>query len=64
MCNAGTLGLDIDAHLHYLRRVAACGAQGLPWKVRRGAEISDAELEEMVNGWVKADKEAVESGNV
>ncbi|KAF7552581.1 hypothetical protein G7Z17_g4223 [Cylindrodendrum hubeiense] len=55
-CNAGTLGLDIIAHLNYLQNVAGCNSLGIAWKRE---ELTDAELEEKINQYAKLDVEYV-----
>lgn len=55
-CNAGTLGLDIVAHLHYLQDISGCNALGISW---RGAQMTDEELEEKLNQYAKLDVEYV-----
>lgn len=47
-CNAGTLGLDADAHNYYLGPIAGCGPGGFELR-RRAADVSDAELEQRLN---------------
>ncbi|RKU43438.1 hypothetical protein DL546_005897 [Coniochaeta pulveracea] len=46
-CNAGTFGLDVDAHLNYFEGIAGCSPDGLPF--RRSEEVSDADLETRLN---------------
>ena len=48
-CNAGTLGLDVDAHSYYLGPITGCSG-GLELR-----DISDAELEERLNMYAKLD---------
>lgn len=52
-CNAGTFGLDVDAHLNYFLGIANCSPDGLP--LRRSAEISDADLETRLNAYSTLD---------
>ncbi|KAI1452699.1 alpha/beta-hydrolase [Annulohypoxylon moriforme] len=75
-CNAGTSGLDVDAHLHYFEAISGCGAGGLSWKVKRDATVtanvtsdmattpyeavSDADLQTRLDDWVAKDKEYAE----
>lgn len=60
-CNAGQLGLDIDAHSYYLAPIAACSPGGLPWKrdAAADADMTDAELEATLNDYVQKDIAAV-----
>jgi hypothetical protein len=53
-CNAGTLGLDIDAHGYYLHQVGACSPEGIEF---RQQEISDADLEARLNMYTEMDIE-------
>lgn len=52
-CNGGTLGLDVLAHGYFLANVAACNPKFKP--TVRQADISDEELEERLNNWVRED---------
>lgn len=70
MCNGGTLGLDIAAHLHYFQATDACNAGGFSWRRYRSAKresieeratMSDAELEKKLNSYVAMDKEYVKT---
>ncbi|SPJ72713.1 uncharacterized protein FTOL_02442 [Fusarium torulosum] len=70
MCNGGTLGLDIAAHLHYFQGTDACNAGGFSWRRYRSAKresiqeratMSDAELEKKLNSYVAMDKEYVKT---
>lgn len=72
-CNGGTLGLDIDAHLHYFQETDACSGSGISWRSRRyrsakrediserAAPMTDAELEKKLNNYVEMDKEYVKN---
>ena len=53
-CNAGTLGLDIDAHRSYFTNISACGSDVTQFR-RRDGEISDEELEERLNMFARLD---------
>lgn len=55
-CNAGQEGFDMSLHSLYFRQVNGCG-QGdtTPW--RRSGGVSDGELEALIGGWAKEDKE-------
>ncbi|KAB5547318.1 Alpha/Beta hydrolase protein [Coniochaeta sp. 2T2.1] len=53
-CNAGTLGLDVFAHLYYLGPISGCSG-GFDFRKRAEEEISDAELEERLNMFAKLD---------
>lgn len=53
-CNAGTLGLDIEAHLIYFQDISACGGS-FTWR----REMTDEELEAKVNDWAQQDVEYV-----
>ncbi|KAH7165728.1 lipase [Dactylonectria macrodidyma] len=55
-CNAGTLGLDIVAHLNYLQDISGCSAVGIAWK---RDDLTDAELEAKLNNYAKLDMEYV-----
>ncbi|KAH6955546.1 hypothetical protein HG530_008693 [Fusarium avenaceum] len=70
MCNGGTLGLDIAAHLHYFQATDACNAGGFSWRRYRSAKresieeratMTDAELEKKLNSYVAMDKEYVKT---
>lgn len=70
MCNAGQLGLDIDAHGHYFTNIAKCGPDGTPFKRRTtdavavdGPTASDPELEAKVNDYAQKDIKAAQSLN-
>jgi hypothetical protein len=54
-CNAGTFGLDVDAHLNYFEGIANCSPDGL--SLRRRDEISDADLETRLNTYTTMDKQ-------
>lgn len=58
LCNGGTFGLDIVAHLRYFQDTSACFEAGLPWK---RADMTDKELEARLNGYVEMDKEYVKT---
>lgn len=60
-CNAGQLGLDIDAHNYYLTAISACSPEGTPWKrfIAADSDISDEELEAKLNDYVEQDIAAV-----
>ncbi|KAK8066310.1 hypothetical protein PG997_013057 [Apiospora hydei] len=75
-CNAGQLGLDIDAHGHYFTNIAQCGPDGTPFKRDAAVALSvdatvpvglptlsDPELEVKVNDYAKQDIEAAQSLN-
>ncbi|KAH7318207.1 lipase precursor [Stachybotrys elegans] len=54
-CNAGTtIGLNIDAHNHYLGPIAGCGP---PIEFRRQDDITDEELAERLRMWAIEDQE-------
>lgn len=57
-CNSGTFGLDVLAHGYFLANVAACNPKFKP-SVRQ-ADVSDEELEERLNNWVREDIQYVE----
>ncbi|KPM38808.1 hypothetical protein AK830_g7730 [Neonectria ditissima] len=57
-CNAGTLGLDITAHLTYFQDVSGCTGDGISW---RREEMTDAELEKKLNDYATLDVEYVEA---
>ncbi|KAF5021977.1 hypothetical protein F66182_5968 [Fusarium sp. NRRL 66182] len=65
MCNGGTLGLDIDAHLRYFQDTDLCSSGGISWKwtkrVSARAEMTDKELEKKLNNYVEMDKEYVDN---
>lgn len=54
-CNAGTFGLDIIAHLHYMSETSACAPFPLKWKRDEGP--SNEELERRLNDWSKQDQD-------
>ncbi|KAI1444830.1 alpha/beta-hydrolase [Annulohypoxylon stygium] len=70
-CNAGTGGLDVDAHLHYFEAISGCGADGLSWKRDVPAnvtsymsttpyeDVSDKDLQSRLEDWIAKDKEYV-----
>ncbi|KAL6913788.1 hypothetical protein FSHL1_011464 [Fusarium sambucinum] len=69
-CNGGTLGLDIDAHLHYFQETDACSGSGIAWRRYRSVKresiserdtMTDAELEKKLNNYVAMDKEYVKT---
>jgi len=54
-CNAGTGGLDIDAHLYYLGPISGC-SQGFDFKKRADpAPLTDAQLAERLNMFTALD---------
>ncbi|KAI0593085.1 lipase [Biscogniauxia sp. FL1348] len=68
-CNAGTRGLDPDAHSYYFGPIGACGSDDLEFRRRDAADVTrdmatsqpqdvtDAELESKLNGWIDRDIE-------
>ncbi|KAI1853683.1 hypothetical protein JX265_003983 [Neoarthrinium moseri] len=58
-CNAGTLGLDVDAHSYYFQAIAGCSPDGTPLKRRDGEDVSDEDLENQLNDYVSQDAEYV-----
>jgi hypothetical protein len=50
-CNAGTSGLDVDAHNYYLGPIDGCSSGGLDFK----RDVSDAELEQRLNMFTALD---------
>lgn len=64
-CNAGSLGLDIEAHNFYLTPIASCSPDGTPWKKRfmpaANQDMTDAELEAKLNEYVEKDIETLSS---
>ncbi len=71
-CNAGTFGLDIDAHLYYFQDITGCSAAGFEFrkaKARRDVtfdlatsepqDLTDAQLEAKLNDLVAQDIEYV-----
>ncbi|KAK1539258.1 lipase [Colletotrichum costaricense] len=59
-CNGGTFGLDVDAHLYYLRRTGACSTDGFGIKERE-EDISDEDLAARLTAWAQQDIEYVAS---
>ncbi|PNY29950.1 Lipase [Tolypocladium capitatum] len=57
-CNGGTGGFNIDAHLHYLGPISACGHEKLNTK-RDELDVSEEELEQRLNEWSLNDQEHV-----
>ncbi|KAI0380770.1 alpha/beta-hydrolase [Hypomontagnella monticulosa] len=63
-CNAGTSGLDIDAHLFYFEHISGCGQDGISFKrgvqpsmaTTKPANITDEELLAKVNSWAEKDR--------
>ncbi|KAI0835370.1 alpha/beta-hydrolase [Hypoxylon sp. FL0890] len=71
-CNAGTHGLDIDAHRYYFEHIGACGEDGISFKPRdvtydmattEPKDISDEELLAQLDDWVEKDREFSETLN-
>ncbi|KAK7954028.1 lipase [Apiospora saccharicola] len=71
-CNAGQLGLDIDAHGNYFEKIATCGPDGTPFKKRAQLDAtiavdlptaSDPELLAKVNDYAQQDIKAAQSLN-
>ncbi|KAI2463382.1 alpha/beta-hydrolase [Annulohypoxylon bovei var. microspora] len=71
-CNAGTGGLDIDAHLNYFEPISGCGASGLSWKratenvtsdmaTTEPVPVSDEDLQTRLEDWVAKDKAYAET---
>lgn len=61
-CNAGTGGLDVDAHLYYLGPISACSPSGTPLRLRDGAApLTDAELAARLDALAAADRQYVAS---
>lgn len=68
-CNAGTTGLDGDAHVYYFEHISGCGQEGISFRRRRDVtkdmatkepeDISDEDLEAKLNDWVAQDREYV-----
>lgn len=56
-CNAGTHGLDVDAHLWYFQPLNGCSSKSLPFR-SDGQGLSDAELEAKLNHFVDMDVQA------
>ncbi|KAI1632824.1 lipase [Biscogniauxia mediterranea] len=70
-CNAGTKGLDTEAHSYYFGPIGACGSDDLEFRRRDAAaadvtrdmatsqpqDVTDAELEAKLNGWIDQDIE-------
>ncbi|EGO61288.1 hypothetical protein NEUTE1DRAFT_58496 [Neurospora tetrasperma FGSC 2508] len=67
-CNAGTLGLKRDDHLHYFEDIAGCSSGGFNWKRAEANvaanDISDEELEARLNQWVVEDVNFVNSNDL
>lgn len=56
-CNAGTFGLNTEAHGYYFRKVGACSTTGgLQWK-RSELDPTHKELELRLNVWSQKDQE-------
>ncbi|KAK3185719.1 hypothetical protein K4F52_005584 [Lecanicillium sp. MT-2017a] len=60
LCNAGTFGLDIIAHLHYMGDTTGCAPFPLRWK---RDDPSDEELKQRLNDWSQQDQDLVNNGN-
>ncbi|KAI1772836.1 alpha/beta-hydrolase [Hypoxylon cercidicola] len=67
-CNAGTSGLDTDAHVYYFEHISGCGAEGISLRARdvtkdmatkEPEDITDEDLEAKLNEWVSQDREYV-----
>ena len=58
-CNAGTFGLDILAHLHYMGHTVGCSPLTIRWK---RDDPSDEELKERLNDWSQKDQQLVHNG--
>ncbi|KAK3684981.1 Alpha/Beta hydrolase protein [Podospora appendiculata] len=51
-CNAGTTGLDFDAHSSYFVKINGCSPPGgTPWR----RDLTDAQLEDKLNSWAALD---------
>ncbi|KAI8682263.1 Lipase [Fusarium sp. Ph1] len=55
MCNGGTIGLDILAHITYFQSMATCAPIAIPWK----RDMSDEELEKKLTQYSEMDQEFV-----
>ncbi|KAG9257759.1 Alpha/Beta hydrolase protein [Emericellopsis atlantica] len=54
-CNAGTFGLDIDAHLNYFGDMSSSVCAAAKTRAAAASADDDAELESRLNGWVEQD---------
>lgn len=63
-CNGGTLGLDVDAHGHYLHDASACSPKSKSAAASPGrvGAASQQDLEERLNEWVRQDVDFVNRG--
>ncbi|KAJ3499187.1 hypothetical protein NLG97_g543 [Lecanicillium saksenae] len=59
-CNAGTLGFDILAHLHYLTDTSDCAPIAIKWK---RDDPSDDELKKRLTDWSQQDQAMVNGGH-
>ncbi|RYO78272.1 hypothetical protein DL766_007602 [Monosporascus sp. MC13-8B] len=53
-CNAGTFGLDIDAHLHYFQDISACSKGGIEWRRDVTPEMGTTEPEQLTDEELEA----------
>ncbi|KAI2615910.1 alpha/beta-hydrolase [Hypoxylon sp. NC1633] len=73
-CNAGTFGLDVDAHLFYFEHISGCSPDGFEFRRRdvdvkvtssmattEPEDISDEDLLARLNDWVAKDREIASS---
>lgn len=58
-CNAGTTGLDTDAHSYYFETISGCAPDGTPFKERRDSDMSDEEVAAKLDAYVAQDIEYV-----
>jgi hypothetical protein len=62
-CNAGTFGLDVDAHLHYFQDISACGDEGIDFRrdvtfdmaTKEPEDLTDEELLAAVDDFTNQD---------
>lgn len=53
-CNAGTGGLDVEAHLYYLGPICGCSG-GFDFRKRAAEPLTDEQLEDRLNMFAKLD---------
>ena len=63
-CNAATSGFNMDLHGWYFQNHQGCSLGYTPWRAVKERELSDPELEALVNRFAEMDKAYVENLNL